>query len=99
ETGNVQPRRIPGRAPKKVAALQEHIHELLQTRSDASLEDYCQMWESQQGVKVSPSTMGRAIRRAGYTRKKRHWVLLNAIKKHGLPGKSNSSTLMRTSSW
>jgi transposase len=39
ETGKVQPQRIPGRSPKKVAALQEHIHELLQTRSDASLED------------------------------------------------------------
>ena len=37
---------------------------------DARLEDYCQMWESQSGVKLSPSTMSRTIRRAGYTRKK-----------------------------
>jgi hypothetical protein len=42
---------------------------------DARLEDPCQMWESQSGVKPRASTMSRAIRRAGYTRKKRRWQL------------------------
>lgn len=70
ETGNVHPHAIPGRTPKKGAALQAKVEELLQERSDARLEDYCHMWESRSGVNVSPSTMSRAIRQAGYTRKK-----------------------------
>ncbi len=69
ETGNVQPHAIPGRTPKKGAALQANVEELLQERSDARLQDYCQMWESRSGVKVSPSTMSRAMRAAGETRK------------------------------
>jgi transposase len=77
ETGHVHPLAIPGRTPRKGAALQAHVGELLRERKDARLEDYCQMWESQSGVKLSPSTMSRAIRRAGYTRKKRCWQLLS----------------------
>jgi transposase len=71
ETGNVQPHAIPGRPPKKGAVLQAHIGELLQERSDARLEDDCQMWESRSGVQVSLNTMSRALRLAGYTRKKK----------------------------
>lgn len=71
ETGTVLPRPIPGRTPKKGAVLQAHIIELLHERPDARLEDYCQLWETQHGIKVSPSTMSRAIRQANYTRKKR----------------------------
>jgi transposase len=70
ETGNVQPRPIPGRTPKKGAALQVHVHELLQERSDARLEDYCKMWECRSGTKVSTSTMSRALRQEDYTQKK-----------------------------
>jgi len=70
ETGQVQPHVIPGRTPKKGGALREKVEELLHERTDARLEDYCQMWERRSGVKVSPSTMSRAIRQADYTRKK-----------------------------
>jgi transposase len=70
ETGNVQPHPIPGRTPKKGAALRQGIGELLQERSNARLEEYCQMWESRHGVRVSTSTMSRAIRTVGSTRKK-----------------------------
>jgi len=73
ETGQLRPHAIPGRTPRKGAALQAQIGELLHECSDARLEDYCQMWERQSGVKVSPSTMSRALRQAGYTRKKRRW--------------------------
>ncbi|SRR6266568_8541792 len=46
ETGDLHPQPIPGRTPKKGAALLQGIGELLQERPDARLEDYCQMWES-----------------------------------------------------
>jgi transposase len=71
ETGHVQPRPIPGRTPRKGAALREGVEELLRERPDVRLEDYCQMWESRSGVKVSTSSMSRAIRHVGSTRKKR----------------------------
>ena len=88
ETGTVLPRPIPGRTPKKGAVLRAHVVELLQERPDARLEDYCQMWESKQGVKVSPSTMSRAIRQGDYTRKKRPWEPRNAKKRRAPPGES-----------
>ena len=88
ETGTVQPRPIPGRTPKKGAVLRTHVSALLHERPDARLEDYCQMWESTHGIKVSPSTMSRAIRQANYTRKKRHWEPQNARKRHAAPGES-----------
>ena len=88
ETGTVLPRPTPGRTPKKGAVLRVHVVELLQERPDARLEDYCQMWESKHGIKVSPSTMSRAIKQADYTRKKRHWEPQNARKRHAAPGES-----------
>jgi transposase len=94
ETGNVQPRAIPGRTPKKGAALQAHLHELLQERSDARLEDYCQMWENRSGVKVSTSTMSRALRQEDYTRKKRHWQQANRINRSEQPGETKRDNSM-----
>ena len=88
ETGTVQPRSIPGRTPKKGAVLRAHVVELLQECPDARLEDYCQMWESKHGVKVSPSTMSRAIRQGDSTRKKRHWEPRNAKKRRAPLGES-----------
>jgi transposase len=88
ETGTVLPRPIPGRTPKKGALLQAHVIELLQEHPDARLEDYCQMWESKHGIRVSPSTMSRAIKQADYTRKKRHWEPPNARKRRASPGES-----------
>jgi transposase len=38
---------------------------------DATLAEHCPLWESSQGVKVSPASMSRAIQRLGRTRKKK----------------------------
>lgn len=66
ETGTVLPRLIPGRPPKKGAALQAGVQELLQAYPNARLQDYCQWWESPHGVKVSTSSMSRAIHAVGW---------------------------------
>ena len=71
ETGHVQARPIPGRTPKKGGALQAEVPALVQVRPDGRLEDYCHLWQERSGVRVSLSTMSRALRRADYTRKKR----------------------------
>jgi len=70
ETGNVLPRPIPGRAPKKKAALQLGVQELLEAHPEASQREYCQWWEAEYGVVVSRASMSRAIHALGWTRNK-----------------------------
>jgi transposase len=88
ETGHVRPKGIPGRPPKKGAALQAGLVTQLQAQPDASLETHCQLWESEHGMRVSTSTMSRMILRVGWTRKKSRWQPVNARKSNELPGAS-----------
>ena len=70
ETGTVLPQPIPGRPPKKGAALQMGVQELLEAHPDASQQDYCQWWEAEHGMQVSRASMSRAIHAIGWMRKK-----------------------------
>jgi transposase len=81
ETGTVAPKAIPGRPPKKLGPLQAELVAQLQAHDDLRLEDHCHWWEQTHGVKVSTATMSRAIKRVGWTRKKRRWVPLNVVRK------------------
>ncbi len=48
--------------------------EQLEANDEATLEHHCELWEKEQGVRVSVSTMSRAIRnKLGWTLKKRRW--------------------------
>ena len=98
ETGAINVRPIPGRPSRKFAPLQAGLVAQLQAYPDATLQMHCQMWEQEHGLRVSTTTMGRAIRRVGWTRKKRRWVPQSAMKRHEQPGKTNSSTWMLASS-
>ena len=98
ETGELGVRPIPGRPSKKFAPLQQGLVAQLETYPDATLEAHCQVWEQEHGLRVSTTTMGRAIRRVGWTRKKRRWVPQNAPKRHEQPGENTSSSLMPVSS-
>lgn len=98
ETGAVNVKPIPGRPPKKFAPLQAQLVAQLEAHPDGTLEAHCQLWEEQQGVAVSTSTMSRAIRRVGWTRKKRRWVALNATKRPEPPGEHTSSSWTPASS-
>lgn len=82
ETGNVTPKAIPGRPPKKLGPLQAELVAQLQAHDDVRLEDHCQLWEQSHGVRVSTATMSRAIQRVGWTRKKRRWVPRNAARRN-----------------
>lgn len=83
ETGTVAPKAIPGRPPKKLGPLQAELVAQLQAHDDLRLEDHCQLWEQTHGVQVSTATMSRAIKRVGWTRKKRRWVPVNVGRKSG----------------
>ncbi len=96
ETGEITVRPIPGRPSKKFAPLQAGLVAQLQAYPDVTLETHCQLWEQEHGLRVSTTTMGRAIRRVGWTRKKRRWVPQSATKKHERPGESSSSGSMPT---
>ena len=88
ETGSVAPKAIPGRTPQKLAHLQADLAAQLQAHDDLRLEDQCRIFEQTHGVHVSTSTMSEAIKRIGWTRKKRRWVPVNAVSKSELLGVS-----------
>ena len=50
----------------------------LACHSDATLAQHIQWWGERSGQWVSVSMMRRAVKRAGWTRKKRQWVPQNA---------------------
>jgi len=90
ETGSVAPKPYPKR-PFSIGQSVEQRRALwkqLEEHDDATLEKHCQLWERKQGDKVSISTMSRAIRRLGWTLKKRVWVPPNETKKQEVLGES-----------
>ena len=74
ETGSLEPKRHPGRAP----TIRPDQRELLRAQLDAHpagfLDEHCRWWEEQTGAHLSTSTMSREIKRLGWTRKKGRWV-------------------------
>jgi transposase len=96
ETGHVRPKAIPGRPSKKVKPLQAGLQAQLEAFPDATLTQQCQYWEQTQGMQVSRWSRSRAIKGLDWTRKKRHWGPLNAMKRHGQPIESPSSNWMPT---
>jgi transposase len=63
ETGDVEPKPIPGRPRLKGAALEEWLPSQLQDNNDLTLEEYREAFEEETGVVVSASTVSRAIDR------------------------------------
>ena len=63
ETGDVEPRPIPGRPRLKGAALQEWLPSHLQDTNDLTLEEHREAFEEHTGLVVSASTVSRAIER------------------------------------
>src|SRR6266699_3355450 len=81
ETGELSPKAIPGRPSKKYAALEAGLVAQLKAHPDSTLQAHCQLWETTHGMRVDHTTMSRAIRRVGWTRKKSRWVPLNGTKR------------------
>src|SRR5260370_33997234 len=61
EKGHVRPKPIPGRPPTKRAPLQAKLQAQLESHPDATLQEHCEIWKALSRVKVSISTMHRAI--------------------------------------
>jgi transposase len=75
ETGDVEPKAIPGRPSRKREMLEEWLPKHLETNDDLTLEEHREAFEEEFGQKVSTSTIGRAIARlpqGGWPLKKSH---------------------------
>jgi transposase len=76
EGADLAPKPSTGRTPTILANLQHKraLWKQLEKNDTATLERHCELWEKTQGIKVSISTMSRAIRKLGWSRKKDRWV-------------------------
>lgn len=103
ETGEVTARPSPGRT-LTIGGTTEQQRALwiqLKAHHEATLEQHCELWEQEHGVKVSISTMSRTIRKLGWTYKKRVWQLVNETRKCAVLGASgyDGSIRVGSSSW
>ena len=71
ERGHLLPKPIPGRPPTKRAVLEADLQPQLEKQPDATLQEHCDTWEAETGIKVSISTMSRAIDCLKWTVKKK----------------------------
>lgn len=80
ERGSVAPRPRPGR-PRRIGHAQERTL-LAQVRAlpDATLREHCAQWEAEQGVRLSETTMSRALARLGWPLKKSRSKPVNGMK-------------------
>jgi transposase len=71
ETGDLKPKPIPGRPPEIKVQQEPLLVAQAEATPDASLAEHCDSWAKSQGVRVSPSTMCRMLKRVKWTRKKK----------------------------
>lgn len=61
ETGDVEPKPIPGRPSRKGVILRSWLPKHLEANDDLTLEEHREAFEEDFGQRVSTSTIGRAI--------------------------------------
>jgi transposase len=96
--GHLHPKPIPGRPPRVRAPLQEKLQAQLEAQPDATLSEQCEIWEAVSGVKVSISTMSRAIKWLKWTRKKKRWERVREKKKSVSNGEIKQKASIQTNS-
>lgn len=70
-SGSLAPRPRSGK-PATITPVQEPLLRLqLEQFPDATLDEHAERWNAEQGTTLSCWTLGRAIRRLGWSRKKR----------------------------
>ncbi|MBA2755229.1 MAG: hypothetical protein H0U40_12335 [Chloroflexia bacterium] len=67
QTGDLAPRRSPGRTPRIGPAQAGAMRGQVAAHPDVTLEDHCELWAEAQGVAVSIATMSRVLRGFGIT--------------------------------
>ena len=78
-TGSLARRPIPGRRREIPREQDAALVAQLRAAPDATLAELAAAWKATHRVGVSVATLSRAIRRVGWTRKKRLWVPRSGI--------------------
>ena len=98
EKGHVRPKPIPGRPPRKRAPLEAQLQLQLEKQPDATLQEHCDTWEAKAGIKVSISTMSRALEHLKWTRKKKSFKQVREKKRNAANGENTQKSLMPANS-
>jgi transposase len=69
--GHLQPQAQGGTQPRIAPEQETLLIAQWRAAADATLEEHCRTWQAQHGQIVSTATMSRALRRVGWTHKKR----------------------------
>jgi transposase len=86
ETGSLVRKPIAGR-PRAITREQEAaLRARLEAAPDTTLQEHCAWWAEQYGQQLSEATMWRAMRRLGWTHKKRHWQPASGMRRRAKPG-------------
>ncbi len=86
EEGSLDPKKAPGKKRKLDESGMKLLEEDLRARPTATYEQRANFLDALLGVRVSKSTICRAIKRLGYTRKKDRWVRLREMSGSEQPG-------------
>ena len=70
ETGDVEPRPVPGPPARKGRMLEERLPAQTKANPDLTLQEHCELFEDTEGIGVSTATMSRAFGRLGLPLKK-----------------------------
>src|SRR5690349_21173890 len=86
ETGLLEGKPITG-CPRRIGPEQEGVVlERLKAAPDATVLEHSAWWAEHHGQQLSEATMWRAIRRLGWTHKKRHWQPASVTRRRVSPG-------------
>ncbi len=98
ETGSLAESPRSGPPRRKTVGLSTALPARLNEHPDATLEEHCQWWEQESGVRVSHATMSRVLTGLGWTRKKSLDGPASAMRRSGPPGESGPLGSNRTGS-
>jgi transposase len=96
-TGSLARKPIPGR-PRAISEQEALLQARLAAAPGATVLEQCAWWAEHQGHPLSETTMWRAVRRLGWTHKKRHWQPASATRRGVVPGGRRSPSSTRSSS-
>lgn len=86
ETADLAARPIPGRQRHIRPEQDAQLVAQLRAHDSVTLEQHCQFWAETTGVQVSVATMYRAIKRLGWTWKKKRWWPPSGMRLRASPG-------------
>lgn len=69
-TGSIEPKRATGGKPSQLATKEPQLAQMVRQYPDYTLEEYCEYWDEQTGIRVSASTMCRALQKQNWSIKK-----------------------------